>query len=256
MSVFQPTPNIKLRSLSVAAHVERRLHLNLRTLAIAVLLAPILAVAAESECYGTVSDGRIEGGVRLPLSGANFSAYSVFAATTGRTHVHSKVAAILEASYTTLATSHPNTHYVYGETGWRSGGRFRPHRTHQNGLSVDFFVPVKDGKGRSVPLPTNLSDKLGYELEFDREAKYGEFSIDFEALAEHLYQLDIAAKAAGSRLALVIFDRQYLSRLFSTSRGVYLKANLPFMKGKPWVRHDEHYHVDFAVACKPNLARK
>jgi len=22
------------------------------------------------------------------------------------------------------------------------------------------------------------------------------------------------------------------------------------MKAKPWVRHDEHYHVDFAVPCK------
>lgn len=225
-------------------------------LAIAALLAPILAAAAESQCYGTVSNGRVEGGVMLPLSGANFSAYSVLAVTTGRTHVHSRVAAILGASYKALATSHPNTHYVYGETGWRSGGRFRPHRTHQNGLSVDFFVPVKDAKGRSVPLPTNLSDKLGYDLEFNREAKYGEFSIDFEALAEHLYQLDIAAKAAGSRLALIIFDRQYLSRLFSTSRGAYLKENLPFMKGRPWVRHDEHYHVDFAIPCKPISGRK
>ena len=25
-----------------------------------------------------------------------------------------------------------------------------------------------------------------------------------------------------------------------------------FMKGKPWVRHDEHYHVDFAAPCKPH----
>lgn len=28
-----------------------------------------------------------------------------------------------------------------------------------------------------------------------------------------------------------------------------LKQKLPFMKGKPWVCHDEHYHVDFAVPC-------
>ena len=29
-----------------------------------------------------------------------------------------------------------------------------------------------------------------------------------------------------------------------------LKA-LPFMRGKPWIRHDEHYQVDFGVPCKP-----
>ena len=98
-----------------------------------------------------------------------------------------------------LAISSPGTRYVYGETGWPSGGRFRPHRTHQNGLSVDFFVPVVDGKGQSVPLPTNLTGKLGYDVEFNQEAKYGEYAIDFEALAEHLYQLDVAAKANGCR---------------------------------------------------------
>lgn len=231
-----------------------RPHLNLRILAVAAFLAPLQAAAAESQCYGKVSSGRIEGSVKLPLSGANFSAYSTLAATAGRTHVHSKVAAILEASYKALAAISPNTRYVYGETGWPSGGRFRPHRTHQNGLSVDFFVPVKDGKGQSVPLPTNLTDKLGYDVEFNQEAKYGEYTIDFEALAEHLYQLDVAAKAAGAGLALVILDTQYLPRLFVTKRGAYLKESLPFMKGKPWVRHDEHYHVDFAVPCKANAA--
>jgi len=226
---------------------------NLCAIAIAALL-PLSAAAAESQCYGTVSNGRLEGSVKLPLSGANFSAYSTLAAAAGRTHVHSKVAAILEASYKALAAAHPNAHYVYGETGWPSGGRFRPHRTHQNGLSVDFFVPVKDSNGRSVPLPTNLSDRLGYDVEFNQDAKYGEYAIDFEALAEHLYQLNVAAKAAGSGLALVIFDSQYLPRLFATTRGQYLKENLPFMKGKPWVRHDEHYHVDFLVPCKANAA--
>ncbi|MBI3148652.1 MAG: penicillin-insensitive murein endopeptidase [Betaproteobacteria bacterium] len=223
-----------------------------RLFAFATLVAPVLAAAAESQCYGTVSNGRVEGSVKLPLSGANFSAYSTLAATAGRTHVHSKVADILEASYKTLAIAHPNTRYVYGETGWPSGGRFRPHRTHQNGLSVDFFVPVKNGKGQSVPLPTNLTDKLGYDVEFDKEAKYGEYTIDFGALAEHLYQLDAAARARGAGLALVIFDILYLPRLFATERGAYLKEKLPFMKGKPWVRHDEHYHVDFVVPCKAN----
>ena len=227
-----------------------RPHLNLPALAAAALLAPILACGAESQCYGSVSNGRIERSVKLPLSGANFSAYSTLAATAGRTHVHSTVAAILSTSYKALAAANPDVHYVYGETGWPAGGRLRPHRTHQNGLSVDFFVPVRDGKGRSVPLPTNLSDRLGYDVEFNQEAQYGEYSIDFEALAEHLYQLHVAAKVAGSGLALVIFDRQYLPRLFATSRGAYLKANLPFMKGKPWVRHDEHYHVNFVVPCK------
>lgn len=208
--------------------------------------------AADSQCFGTVSKGRIEGSVKLPTSGPNFTAYSSLAATAGRTHVHAKVEAIITAAYAALQAASPSTTYVYGETGWPSGGRFRPHRTHQNGLSADFFVPVRDAQGKSVPLPTGIGNRFGYDLEFDADARYGEYSIDFPAIAEHLYQLHLAAKARGAGIALVIFDAPFLPRLFATPRGAYLKENLNFMKGKPWVRHDEHYHVDFAVACKPD----
>jgi len=212
------------------------------------------ALAADSQCFGTVSKGRIENSVKLPTSGPNFSAYSSMAATAGRTHVHAKVADIITASYAALQTASPSTTYVYGETGWPSGGRFRPHRSHQNGLSVDFFVPVRDAQGKSVPLPTDLSKRFGYDLEFNANAKYGEYTIDFPAIAEHLYQLHVAAKARGAGIALVIFDAPFLPRLFATPRGAYLKENLNFMKGKPWVRHDEHYHVDFAIACKTDAS--
>lgn len=225
----------------------------MKRLAFALLACAWLltAAAVESQCHGTVSNGRIEGSVRLPISGENFSSYSTLASAAGRTHVHTRVAQIMERSYQALARSHPEVVFVYGETGWAEGGRFKPHRTHQNGLSVDFFVPVRDASGKSVPLPTKLSERLGYDLEFDAQARHGEYTIDFEALAEHLYQLDVAARALGSGLALVIFDTRYLPRLFATPRGPYLEQHLPFMKGKPWVRHDEHYHVDFAVACRP-----
>ena len=87
--------------------------------------------------------------------------------------------------------------FVYGETGWAGGGRFKPHRTHQNGTSVDFMVPVRNDAGASVPLPRGYGDRYGYDLEFDASG--------------HL---------------------------------------LTFMAAKPWIRHDEHYHVDFAVPCK------
>jgi penicillin-insensitive murein DD-endopeptidase len=209
------------------------------------------AFATESRCFGTVSKGSIENSVKLPVRGANFSAYSVAAATAGRTHVHSKVADVIVAAYAALHAENPGTVYVYGETGWPSGGRFRPHRTHQNGLSVDFFVPVRDASGQSVPLPTSFASRLGYDLEFDAAGKHGEHSIDYPALAEHLYQLHVAAKARSVGIALVIFDPPFMPRLFATPRGAYLQKHLNFMKGKAWVRHDEHYHVDFALPCEP-----
>lgn len=233
------------------AHSHRPLHYFLLLAALNGLgMQHIQAKEVESQCFGSVSKGRLENSVRLPLNGPNFSAYSRLGTAAGRTHVHSKVAEIVAAAYAALAESHPSNRYIYGETGWASGGRIRPHRSHQNGLSVDFFVPVRDRHGNSVPLPMGITNRLGYDIEFDAQARYADYRIDFSALAEHLYQLHLAAKARGAGIALVILDTPFLPRLLATPRGPYLRQNLRFMKGKPWVRHDEHYHVDFAVPCK------
>lgn len=185
----------------------------------------------------------------MPAEGFNFLPYSSLAVVAGRTYVHSRVAKIVEESYDALGRVLPNTVFVYGETGWRKGGRFRPHRTHQNGLSVDFFVPVLNRDGKSVPIPTSATTRFGYDLEFDAEARLDALNIDFVALAEHLHQLNVASKRNKSAIALVIFDPAYLPKLFATPRGPEIRP-LPFMKGKPWVRHDEHIHVDFAVPCR------
>jgi len=188
--------------------------------------------------------------VALPASGANFSPYSQLGVSLGRTHVHTRVATIVTTAYAELAKQTPDVRYVYGETGWPSGGRFKPHRSHQNGLSVDFFVPVRDASGRSVPLPTPVGERFGYDIEFDTAGRWSGYRIDFPAMAEHLYQLHRAAAARGVGLALVIVDKPFLARLLATPRGDYLRQHLNFMQAKPWVRHDEHYHVDFAVPCK------
>lgn len=205
---------------------------------------------AESTCYGTVSHGRVENAVALPGHGANFSAYSSLAGTRERTYVHSKVREIVLATYVKLESSAPSRLFVYGETGRPSGGKFPPHRTHQNGLSIDFFVPVQDPSGKSVRLPANEGNRWGYDIEFDSNARFGEYAIDFEAMAEHLYQLHATARARGVGMSLVIFEPLFLPKLFAAARGPYLKQHLHFMRGKAWWRHDEHYHVDFSLACK------
>lgn len=216
----------------------------------ATLCLAINAHAVESICFGKVSNGKLENGMQLPAQGENFEAYSWIGVKLGRTNVHSKVAQIVIAAYGQLNQSAPGKKFMYGETGWVSGGRFRPHRTHQNGLSVDFFVPVINVQKKSVLLPIGLGNKFGYNIEFDKHGKFKNHLIDFEAMAEHLYQLEQAAQANGAGIKQVIFDRNYLPKLFATKRGEFLKTHVHFMKGKAWVRHDEHYHVDFDVPCK------
>ncbi len=220
----------------------------------AVLVVLALAACADvpaSTCHGTVAHGRLDGGVALPLDGDNFSAYTSLARVLGRTYVHARVRTIVVAAYASLARSQPGWHYVYGETGLAAGGRMRPHRTHQNGLSVDFFVPVRDAAGRPSTLPMHVLNRYGYSIEFDRDGRWEGYSIDFAALAAHLRALAAAAASHDAGIERVIFEPAWLARLYATPDGAWLRSNLHFLPRQAWVRHDEHYHVDFSVPCRP-----
>lgn len=223
----------------------------------ALLLLSVLAPAlhAASTCYGSTARGRLEQGVQLPDAGSNFSSYSTLGIQLGRTYVHDRVRDVVVAAYAAMARLQPGKTFVYGETGKVEGGPFPPHRSHQNGLSVDFFVPVTDAAGKAVALLTPASEKFGYAIEFDAEGRYDDYRIDFETLGEHLYQLHLAARKAGIGIAQVILDPRYHARLFATRHGDELKRAIPFMKRNAWVRHDEHYHVDFALPCRPLTRR-
>jgi penicillin-insensitive murein endopeptidase len=47
----------------------------------------------------------------------------------------------------------------------------------------------------------------------------------------------------------VIFEPPLLKRLRKAPSGRKLKG-INFMNTRAWFRHDQHYHVDFAVPCK------
>jgi len=203
-----------------------------------------------STCYGTTSHGRLDAGVKLPRSGTNFVTYSDVARMAGRTFVHSQVAEILLDTWKALETEMPGKMYKYAETGFAEGGPFAPHKTHQNGLSVDFMTPVINKEGESVHLPTYPWTRFGYDLEFDQQGRLGDLTIDYDALAAHIVMLDRTAKAMGVGLWRVIFAPELQAGLFATRYGDYIRSNIQLSTRRSWVRHDEHYHVDFDIPCQ------
>lgn len=211
-------------------------------------VARALESAAPSRSTGTPADGRLENGKRLPTTGPNFRAYSRLGALLGRNSVHGTVRTIVLDAYEQVAQSDPSVHFVYGETGWPSGGRFRPHRTHRNGLSVDFMVPVRGPADEPQSLPTWPWRRFGYDLEFGSDARLGDLRIDFDAVAAHLAALRVSAARHGASIRLVILAPEFETILKADPSRRALVDHLPFMRGRPWVRHDEHYHVDFTVS--------
>ena len=221
----------------------------MRSLLLLILILPGLCYAVDSTCYGTTSNGSLKHGVQLPWNGKNYTNYSRVAILAGRTYVHSEVKKIVTMAYHSLESSHPDKVYKYAETGKKNGGLFKPHKTHQNGLSVDFMTPMLNKKGESVHLPTNALNRLGYDIELDSKNEYNGLSVDYEAMAAHIAALHRQAKANGHDLWRVILAPELQPFLFKTEFGEYLRANVQFSKKRSWVRHDEHYHVDFRVPC-------
>ena len=84
--------------------------------------------------------------------------------------------------------------------------RFRPHRTHANGTSVDFMVPLRNEAGEVVELHASVTNMLGYAVKFDDQGRRAGQHIDFEAMAKHLLALDKAARANGIAIRRVIFE--------------------------------------------------
>ncbi|TGG92978.1 replication initiation protein [Natronospirillum operosum] len=206
----------------------------------------LLESSTPSTSIGPVNDGRLIHGKRLPSSGPNFQTYSRLGSTLGRTAVHSRVRDAMLAAYAELEQGTPGVQYVYGETGWPWGGRFRPHRTHQNGLSVDFMVPVTHN-GEPIALPTSPFNKFGYALQFDSNGRSGNLQVDFDSMAAHLDVMDRVAREHGLRIDLVVFAPDLQERLFESDPGSTLQSRLRFNVNPSWVRHDDHYHVDFAM---------
>lgn len=226
------------------------LAVNVKYLLLILIMFPLMAVAEKSTCYGTTSNGHLDNGVQLPAEGENYVGYSAVARLAGRTYVHSAVKAIIVSAYKDLEKEQPGKVYKYAETGFEDGGQFKPHKTHRNGLSVDFMTPVIDQDGKSVHLPTNLLNKFGYNIEFDDNHEYDGLRIDYEALAAHFVALHKQAKKQGHDLWRVIFAPELQANLYKTKYADYLRLNIQFSKKRSWVRHDEHYHVDFAIPCK------
>ncbi len=231
---------------------------------IGLMLGMSAPAGAESQCFGQPHAGRLEDAARPPVAGANFRAYCRLCVSMGRTYGHSRAVAAMLAAYRALEHSHPDTRFVYGEIGWPQGGPFRPHRTHQNGLSIDFMSPIVPDDAPDGEPPTALLNRFGYDLEYDEAGALlrtaavpdtAEISeparIDFDAIAAHLLALADAAEAEGGSIARVFFAPDLQPALRATRHGEALFARLTFNSRQSWVRHDDHYHVDFAFPCLP-----
>lgn len=111
------------------------------------------------------------------------------------------------------------------------------------------MTPVLNEFNESVHLPTHLLNKFGYDIEFDDNDEFENLRIDYEAISAHIVVLHKQARVQGYDIWRVIFDPKLQPNLYETQYGEYLKKYIQFSSKRAWVRHDEHYHVDFDIPC-------
>ena len=203
----------------------------------------VVGRAMEPVCVGQTSSGSVEGARRLPVRGDNFETYCLPCVLALRTYGHAPAIETTLAAFERLATERPQTRYVYGEIGFPWGGRFRPHRTHRNGLSFDFMVPLV-----ATTLPTGIGNRFGYDGVFDGNGRGTAGLIDFRALAALIRALDHEARTRDGGISLVVLAPDLQDDLERADPGI--TGALRFNRRASWVRHDDHVHIDFAFPCR------
>lgn len=206
-----------------------------------------------SQSIGAVSKGQLKNGKLIPYKGKNYTYFDTQSYLNGRAYLNGKVLQALLKAYEKFETLLPERMFCIMECSNQDGGKLFPHRTHQNGLSIDFMMPlIQDGK------PYYGLDSLGadhYFLEFDKAGKYIEdpsISIDFNLVAQHILILNKVAKLLKVSITKVIINTDLKDELFATFYGKVLTISGIYVVQKlsPLINslHDDHYHIDFEVS--------
>lgn len=206
----------------------------------------------ESLSVGDYNKGSLQNGYLLPRTGKNFQCYSwISYYLLGREYTNSRVYRTVLAAYQAMEERCPGRTFIYMESARRKGGRPFPHRTHQNGLSIDFMSPLV---WHDRPKYYNGLGLFRYLLNFDATGKStlnSAVTIDFEVLATHLLLLEKHARKNGLIISKIILKIELKDELFATESGKKLKASgIYFAQNLTPVlneAHDDHYHVDFKL---------
>lgn len=208
-------------------------------------------VKLPSQSIGTVSNGSLKHGRLIPFSGENYHYFDSTSYLGERAFMHADVLSTVLGAYESLDSLLPGRHFCVMECSHKHGGQLFPHRTHQNGMSVDFMMPkLKDGA------PCYELDDLGinhYGLTFDQSGRYSEdasIQLDFNTIALHILELQKSANQNGLSIEKVIINTNLKDELFATDQGkilknsgIYVVQNLSALINSV---HDDHFHVDFS----------
>ena len=203
-----------------------------------------------SASIGTVGNGELKHGKLMPYKGNNFVYFDKESYLAGRGFIHSTLRNAILSGFDSLETVLPSRYFTIMECSNKEGGEMFPHKTHQNGLSIDFMMPLLKNDKPYLGL-----DSIGaqhYALDFDDNGNYSKdasIQIDFNTVAQQILIMDYFARQNGLNISKVIIKIEFKEELFATYYGKILKkSGIYVVQGlSPLINalHDEHFHLDF-----------
>ena len=207
-------------------------------------------VESQSKSKGSVSNGKLENGKIMPFYGKNFTYFDQDSYLASRAFTSDIVKKIVLDAYEELHLEYPERKFFLMELSNQEGGEIYPHRTHQNGLSVDFMMPKTQNGAPNYSLDT--LGKEHYFLSFKDQGEYVEdptIKVDFDLIAHHILILNEMAEKYDYFIEKVIIKIEYKDELFQTPHGqlleksgIYIVKNLSLLINSI---HDDHFHIDF-----------
>ena len=201
-----------------------------------------------SKSIGTRSNGKLENAYLFPYTGTNYKYFSFISYYfLNNAYSNSRVYNTVIDAYKSLEETCPDNTFYIMECSDKHGGKLALHKTHQNGMSIDFMIPKKKNW-----IQYNNIGLLHYLLEFDHSGKlnfHKTVEIDYETMAKHILALDKAGKKHGLKIKMVILKIELKDDFYKTKsgklvkeKGIYFAQSLGHWTNK---MHDDHYHIDF-----------
>jgi hypothetical protein len=188
---------------------------------------------------------------KIPFRGDNYKFYGTFSYhILGRAFAGKQVHNTIVAAYRLAEDNCPNVEFKVLKSSGNTSGRIVPSDKHKNGFYAVFMTPLLVG---NKPMKHYcITGFFRFFVRYDKEGSCSlnkSIEIDFESTAQHLLNLDNAAKIYGLCVKKVIISRFLLDDIYTTESGKFLKEReiyFPkFLSRKVNRKFDDLYYVEF-----------
>lgn len=190
---------------------------------------------------------------KLPFRGENYKFYgNVSYHILGTAYADCKVHNAIVESFKISEENCSEVNFKILKGTRRRAGRLLPYVERKNGFNADFMSPMlKEGIPLKYYYRTGLLRRF---IKFDSNGNSRankKISLDFDAMAQYIINLDNASHFYGLKIKRIVFNRHYIKLLYKSKSGEELKRRdiyfAKYLSRKVNKKYDDLFHVDFEL---------